>query len=86
VLSQNNGLLSPENLVSCDIQDPAYTNFGPHWSLFLNASNAAHIFQWHNGLWRKFAAAAGGYPHAVWDQALKSLGVQEHLVVVEDNE
>ena len=44
------------------------------------------IFQWHNCLWKQFTAATGGYPQAVWDQALKSRGIQEHLVVVEDAE
>jgi hypothetical protein len=42
------------------------------------------IFEWHNCVWKQFTAAAGSYPQAVWEGALKSRGIREHLVVDED--
>ncbi len=39
-LSQNNGLLVPENVLSCDKDDPRYTHCGSEWSIWLNQANA----------------------------------------------
>lgn len=42
------------------------------------------VFQWHNCMWKQFTAARGSYPQAVWDEALKSRGIRERLVVEEE--
>ena len=42
------------------------------------------LVDWHNCMWKQFTAARGSYPQAVWDQALRSRGVREQLVVEED--
>lgn len=41
ILSENNGLLVPQNVLSCDITDPRYKHCGNEWSIWLNAGNAS---------------------------------------------
>ena len=43
------------------------------------------LFQWDTCMLKQFTAARGSYPQALWDDALRSRGIQEH-VVVEENE